>query len=238
MLFAGIVAAIDLVFTAVLLMQYLERRRPYQLAWTISLALSFVGALAFLLSIALGKNMFWFRVYYWGGALLGPGYLGLGTLYLLAPKRWAQIWLYVMLAATVLGAIGLGLAPVNAAHLAEWNADLSGRGVLELGATTILIIFIPAAGALMVFVGALYSAYRVIQKRMANQLFVANLFIAFGTSLISVAGGSARFQTHEVNFWAVMAVGWVILFAGFMLTRTHARLGLPAVAARKTEPAH
>jgi hypothetical protein len=236
LLFAGIVAAIDLVFAAVLLMQYLERRRPYQLAWTVSLALSFIGALAFLLSIALGKDTLWFRVYYWGGALLGPGYLGLGTLYLLAPRRWAQVWLYVMVAATVLGAIGLALAPVNAAKLAEWNPDLSGRGVLELGPTTILIIVIPALGALMVFLGALYSAYQLFRRRMANQLFVANLLIALGTALISAAGGSARFQTHEVNFWAVMAVGWVVLFGGFMLTRAHARLGLPAVA-RKPETA-
>jgi hypothetical protein len=76
------------VFAALLLDQWLRRRRPYQLAWAIGVAWFGVAALAEVLGAAVGWNGLLYRVWYLAGAIWVAAWLGLGTVLLLARTRF------------------------------------------------------------------------------------------------------------------------------------------------------
>lgn len=74
-------AIISFVFSFLLLKQYLDRRKPYQLAWCVSLALFGIGAAAETIATGYGWNELLAKVYYIFGGTLIVGVLGLGSLY-------------------------------------------------------------------------------------------------------------------------------------------------------------
>jgi len=63
-----------------------------------------------------------------------------------------------------------------------------------------------------------YSAYRLMRRQGPVQLLAANVLIATGTILASLAGALARTTGNGSAFWAMLAAGFVVLFAGFLLT--------------------
>src|SRR6478752_10763013 len=64
--------------------RWLRRRRPYELAWTIALALFALGAGAMWWAETVGWALGSFRVFFLAGAVLNVPWLALGTVYLLA----------------------------------------------------------------------------------------------------------------------------------------------------------
>ena len=80
-LFPFAATAVSLIFSGLVFKQYIEKRKPYQLAWAVALLFFGLGALAETLA-ALGTwNEFLVKTYYLFGGTLVVGYLGLGTLY-------------------------------------------------------------------------------------------------------------------------------------------------------------
>ena len=63
--------------------RWLRRRRPQELAWSISLALFALGSAALWWGMARGWSAASFRVFYLAGAILNVPWLALGTVYLL-----------------------------------------------------------------------------------------------------------------------------------------------------------
>jgi hypothetical protein len=84
-LVATVTAAI---FAVLLVDQWLRRRRPYQLAWAIGVALFGVAALAEVLGDLVGWNGVLYRAWYLTGALWVAAWLGLGTVLLLERTRF------------------------------------------------------------------------------------------------------------------------------------------------------
>ena len=90
---------ISAVFTVLLLWQYAQRKRRHQLIWAVALAL--YSLTAFMEYLAnpdiLGPSLSLIKFYYSG---TGPmvGLLGAGVLYLLASRRWSDIYLAFVLA--------------------------------------------------------------------------------------------------------------------------------------------
>jgi hypothetical protein len=76
------------VFVVLLVDQWIRRRRAYQLAWAIGVALFGVAALAEVLGDALGWNGVLYRVWYLTGAVWVAAWLGLGTVLLLERTRF------------------------------------------------------------------------------------------------------------------------------------------------------
>src|SRR3954447_18080975 len=64
--------------------RWLRRRRPHELAWTISLAIFALGAAALWWAETRGWSGASFRVFFLAGAVLNVPWLALGTIYLLA----------------------------------------------------------------------------------------------------------------------------------------------------------
>jgi hypothetical protein len=73
-------------------------------------------------------------------------------------------------------------------------------------------------GGVAVIAVALYSGWQLWRRNISGRLVAANVLIALGTYVISQAGGQARTGLGAGFFWLTMAVGWVILFGGFLLT--------------------
>ena len=79
---------LSFVFALFLLDQWLERRRPYQLIWTLGMLMYGVSAGTEFLGGALGWSEPLYRAWYLTGAVWVAGWLGLGTMYLLAKTRF------------------------------------------------------------------------------------------------------------------------------------------------------
>jgi len=227
-----IVFVISSVFFLMVARQYLRRRRPYQLAWALSLATAVGGSLAYVIFLAADKSELAFRLYYVFGALLTAPLLGLGSILVIsrgeaakARARWI-VWGVGILA--VVGAIVLLTNPLDHRALIQLGSSGSstyaGPGtnpdVYTANSGKAFVIGLNIFGALAVFGVALYSAWQLYKRHGSPRLVTANVVIALGTYIISQAGGQARTGHGAGLFWLTMTIGWIVLFGGFMLTST------------------
>ena len=81
-------STLSFVFALFLLDQWLERRRPYQLIWTIGMVWYGISAGTEFWGAAFGWSEPLYRVWYLIGAVYVAAWLGLGTMYLLGKTRF------------------------------------------------------------------------------------------------------------------------------------------------------
>src|SRR5438067_13844502 len=88
LLYPGINVVVTGLFAGIVLRQYLQRHRLYQLYWGIALVMAFVATLAYVFMILVQPTsdigVLFFRLYYILGAALMPSWLGLGSIALFA----------------------------------------------------------------------------------------------------------------------------------------------------------
>jgi hypothetical protein len=200
--FAGIVGA-----------QWRARRRPYQAAWLVALAMAAAASASYVLFLLLGRPALLFRLYYLFGAALNVAYLGLGSLYL-ASRRGLRPLVALLVLASALEAVLLLLAPVDAAQLA--TASGAGTHVLRDGPWLITLILLNGFGTLCLVGVGLYSAWSSWRRRGAPERALANVVIAAGALTVAAAGTLARLGGAG-GFWLTMLAGWIIMFGGFLL---------------------
>ena len=91
-LLLALTAIVAVAMAFALIDQWLERRRPYQLAWMIGSLLFGLAAAAEAIGAATGWTPTLFRVWYLAGAVLNVGWLGLGTAFLLGRTRFGYAY--------------------------------------------------------------------------------------------------------------------------------------------------
>jgi len=111
---------LSFVFFAFLIDQWRERRRPYQLIWAIGMLWYALSAGTEFLGGAIGWSEPLYRAWYLIGAIWVAGWLGLGTVFLLAKTRFGYAF-----------AISLGLAGLFT-YLASVKNDYPGSGPAPL----------------------------------------------------------------------------------------------------------
>ncbi|HEX6513698.1 MAG TPA: hypothetical protein VF157_15450 [Chloroflexota bacterium] len=210
------VAGLSAVFAVVVLAQYVRRRRPYQLVWAIALLMSALASAAYVLALSPSESMFAFRLYYALGGLLMPAFLGLGSIYLAMPRRVADYTLGGLINAGALGAGAVFAAGIDQAAFARLGGG-PGAGVLEPGVWLPITIVLNTFGVVAVVGVAIYSAVRLVKRRGSGHIVAANILIALGDLVVGAAGSLARTGRPEL-FWGTMLAGWVVIFAGFLLT--------------------
>ncbi len=84
----ALTAALAIVMALALLDQWRDRRQPFQLVWAIGMAFFGVASGCEALAAAGGWNEALYRTWYLTGAVLTAGWLGLGTVLLLAKTRF------------------------------------------------------------------------------------------------------------------------------------------------------
>lgn len=243
---AALAAAATLVAVAFCLStldRWLRRRRPHELAWTVSLALFALGSLALWWAESAGWSLGAFRIFYLAGAVLNVPWLALGTVYLLAGQRIGDRakWWLVFLSGLTVGVVGFAptKVPVSGGEMP------TGKDVFGV-APRVLAAVGSGVAAVIIIAGALWSAWRVWRGRNPSlggqrtvtapgRLVWGNLLIATGTLVLSGSGTLAGRLGKDRAFAVTLLVGIVVLFLGFLVAsapprRTTAAAELRSVA--------
>jgi hypothetical protein len=241
---AALAAAATLVavaFTFSTVDRWMRRRRPHDLAWSVSLALFALGAGSLWWAESRGWSLATFRVFYLAGAVLNVPWLALGTVYLLAGRvvgdrvRWWLVLLSGLSAGTVL------FAPTRAG--VSGTELPTGKDVFGV-APRVLAAAGSGIAAIVIIAGALWSVFRLARRRepavqgvgriasSPGQLVVGNLLIAAGTIVLSASGTLAGRLGKDTAFAITLLIGIVVLFAGFLLASTSRRQSVRALHQR------
>lgn len=204
--------AVSSLFAAVMARRWYLRRRPYQAAWAIGLAMFALANVAGALARAGGATADEYRVFYLFGAITNVAWLALGTLYLLAPPRIARVGLWAVVALTVGGAAAVFASPVDLTKAVD-----TGRGFETSPLPRILAGIGSGLGSVVLIGGALWSAWVFLRKRHEGRRALANVLIAAGV-FVAAAGGTAAFTgASGIVEWSNF-VGITLIFIGFLLT--------------------
>jgi hypothetical protein len=203
--------------------RWLARRRPHELAWTVSLAFFAAASAALWLGATRGWDAPTFRAFFLFGAILNVPWLALGSVYLLAGRRIGDpiatgVALVSAFAAGVLVVVPLE-APLPVEGLPR------GKDVFPVGVRAMAAVA-SGVGAVVVIALALWSVWRLLRGRSRGvagpvaapgRLAAGNLLIVAGTLVLS-ASGSLNARLGEMEAFAVtLVVGVVLLFAGFLV---------------------
>lgn len=206
-----ITAIVAAAFAGVVVRQYRGHHKTYQLMWAAGFAMFAVAAFAGFLARSGSTTDTEYRTFYLFGAILNVAWLSLGTLYLLAKRRWADIALVLVAALSLLGAYAVASVPVDLTAAAD-----SGRGFPNGSLARILAGVGSGLGSIVLIGGALYSAWIFLQRRRNGRRALANVIIAVGV-LIVAAGGTATFTGASGVLEVANLVGLTVMFAGFLL---------------------
>jgi hypothetical protein len=204
-------------FATAVLLQYAQRRRPYQLAWGIALSMFAVASLALALGVALGWSPWSFKLYYLFGAILNVPWLALGTVLLLAKSRTARIYLGCLIAFSAASALLVALAPVAQGELGAALVP-EGKQFLPL-AVRLLAVAGNVIGTLVVIGGAVISGLALRHRRDLRPRFEGNLLIALGVAL-AAGGGVFAFLDQSGKLGAGLAAGACVMYLGFWRAST------------------
>ncbi len=212
-----ITAVVGFIFTGLVLRQYIERRKPHQLAWTVGLLFYSVAAVMESYSeIARYWNPDVYRIYYVLAATL-VAFLGLGTVYLIFKRRlWGHLFLAFILftlAAFLYRALTADLITANLAP-----GITVGGGAMPDN-VRVFSWFYTIPGTVFLLGGAIYSVIRFAAKKEYAYRMWANVIIAAGTIVIAAAGGMAR-AGQSVGLYPAEMVGAALLLWGFLKAGT------------------
>jgi hypothetical protein len=213
-------------FAVAVLLQYTQRRKPYQLAWGVALSMFALASLALTLGVATGWAPVDFKVYYLFGAMLNVPWLALGTVLLLVrtPGR-VRAYLGCLIAFSLASVVLLALAPVT-------DADLAGQLVPEGSrflpvAVRVLAVVGNVVGTLVVVGGAVSSGLAMRHRRELRPRFEGNLLIALGVA-IAAGGGVFAFLDQSGKLGAGLALGACVMYAGFWRASSPLRVASPS----------
>lgn len=208
---------VSIAFAIALVGRWRDRRSGPHLLWWAAGALTYaVGTCTEAVTTLFGWHEAVFRAWYISGALLGGAPLAQGTVYLLLPRRVAHRLTAVLLAAIVVAATCVLLAPVTPPP-AEAHR-LSGR-VLEWTWVRAFSPFINLYALIFLVGGAAWSAARYARLGDSAHRAAGNTLIAVGALLPGIGGAFTRFGRVEV-LYVTELVGLLLIIAGYhVITR-------------------
>ncbi len=213
-------ALVGLVFAWLVFDQWLHRRKPHQLAWSVGLLMYGVAALMEAVSEFSGHwNPLVYRLYIVLAASM-VGYLGLGSYYLIAKKKTGpHIYLGMLLGWEIVflwGVFNTMLIPTKLVP----GITVGGQA-LGAASTFPRIMSLPfnITGSIFLLGGALISIWRFARKREFAYRMWANVFIAAGTIIIAGAGSMAR-AGLSVGLYPAEMVASALLLVGFLMAGT------------------
>jgi hypothetical protein len=234
-------------FATVIVRQYFQRHRNYQLYWSIALCMAFAATLAYMGMLVVGPitgaGTLLFRTYYMLGGSLMPSWLGLGSIALASNQRFTRICAGLLMLLSFITGVFVLDATINMPALSQ-IAGTPGTGTLDPGPWLVMTIVLNTLGVVAVAGVALYSGLKLLLRQSnigdikVSNILRANIFIFIGAILNGAAGSLARFLGLENIFWLIMAVGWIILFVGVLLASRRPRASTATQSTKKPEDTH
>ncbi|MHB0884949.1 MAG: hypothetical protein ACYC41_03605 [Bacillota bacterium] len=197
---------VSLAFAVMTAKQYRERRKPYQLLWTVSFVMFGFATFAEFYSTVWGWTPLLYRLYYVASASL-VAMMGAGTMYLLAQRRLANGFLAFTLLVTAVFLVEALRAELITANFVPGGVV---AGTAMPSSVRLFAPLLSLPGTLALFGGAVYSWWRT---RTAY-----NLYIALGAAILAGAGGAARGGQAQFLYLGEL-VGLVVLLWGFLKSR-------------------
>jgi hypothetical protein len=231
-MFPLVAAVVGFVFAALLVRQYADRKRPYQLMWAISLAMYGVASAAAFVGVKSGWSAFDYRVYWALGAVLNVPFLAAGELQLLLRHRVANLAIDVALVFVVVYVVVVlrhaTLDPAGLAPRLPSGKDVFGDGTPAHRLPQ--LISIPSY--VLLLGGASWSAWRMHGRPELRDRFIGTLLIAFGATIVA---GGATFAAYGnlPGFCVTLVAGIAVMFLGFL----RASRPTPASVAPASAPA-
>lgn len=226
LLFAIVNVLVTALFAGMVLRQYMRKHRDSQLYWSIALIMAFLATLAYVLMIIVEPTstagMALFRIYYILGGALVPAWLGLGSIALVTSPRITRICLVILCVLSLVAIVLISTATIDMQNLSH-IAGTPGTGILQPGAWLATIITLNSLGVLAVVGVAIYSGWKLVRRQSSVagiqtiNLLWANVLILVGDLLNALAGTLARIFGLASSFWLIMALGWIVFFAGALL---------------------
>jgi len=197
------------------------RRAAHLLLWGIGMVFYAIGGFSEAYYGAFGWNSLVFRLWYLCGAILVAAWLGQGTVYLLANRKWANALMIVLGLAS-----GYAAARVFAAQLdpglmtasLHTGSELSGHAIVT-GGVRGLTPFFNLYGTVTLVGGALYSSWIFWRKRILLHRTIGNILIAVGAMLPAFGGTFSRFGVPNALYLSEL-LGTILMFAGFIRATT------------------
>ena len=204
---------VSVVFAVTVLDQFFARRKPYQLIWAIGLFMYFISTGSEFWVETWGLNETIYRLWYLFGAIFVAAYLGMGTLYLLVPRRIAHIIMAILLVASFYAVFRVFTASLDLSTLQY----LSGRAMPQ--GVRLMTPFFNTFGTVALVGGAIYSAWVFWRRRFMPHRVISNTLIAVGAILPAVGGTHMRLGGSLTTFYLLELVGIIIIFIGFLRSR-------------------
>ncbi len=201
---------ISLIFALTVLDQFFARRKPYQLIWAIGWFMYFISTGTEFWAETWGLNEVVYRLWYLVGAVFVAAYLGMGTLYLLTPRRVAHIIMVVLLAASLYAIFRVFTASIDISNLQHLSGVAMPSGV------RLMTPFFNTFGTLALVGGAIYSAWVFWRRRFMPHRVVSNILIAVGAILPAFGGVYIRLGGTISLFYIFELLGILIIFTGFL----------------------
>lgn len=213
-------AVLGFIFCTLVFRQYLARRRMHQLAWSIGLLFYAIAAAMEAWSEFSDQ---WdptvYRIYIVLAASL-VGFLGLGTLYLVARRRrWGDLYLGFLVVYMAIFLVGTFTTELDKTKLLP-GITVGGQALGESGSfPRVMSLPINISGSLFLFGGAAWSVWRFARRREFGYRAWANVLIAAGAALLAALGSRARLG-DTTGLYAAEMVAAALMLAGFLLAGT------------------
>ena len=196
----------------------------YLLWWTIGIITYGMGTITESINAMYGWTELNQKVWYVVGALMGGAPLAQGTVYLLMPRKAANILTFLLITVITVAAVFVFLSPVD--HSMVVDGRLSGK-VLSWQWVRYFSPFINTYALIFLFGGAVLSAWKYYKNR-AMRRFLGNVYIAIGALLPGIGGSFTRFGYVDV-LYVTELLGLLCMFTGYMIIRTDKSISLHVV---------
>jgi hypothetical protein len=218
---------ISFIFAFFVLKRYFERKGAHLLLWgTGTVFFGIATACEFYYGV-FGWHALAFRLWYLFGAILVAAWLGQGTIYLLARRRWANILMVLLALGSLYGLLRVFTAELDPGLLPP--GELSGHAILTPG-VRLLTPFFNIYGTLALVGGAVYSAWIFWRKRVLLHRVIGNVLIAAGALFPAFGGTFSRMGISGALYISEL-LGITLLFIGFLRATTPMGESLPTEAA-------
>lgn len=203
---------VSTIFAVLVFKRYLHRRGTHLLFWGIGMVFYAIGSFAEAFYGAIGWNPLIFRLWYLFGAILVAAWLGQGTVYLLAKKKWANTFMVLLVVGSLYGLFRVFTAELDPTLMT--GSEMSGHAIVTDG-VRLLTPFFNIYGTLTLVGGAAYSAWIFWRKRVLLHRTLGNILIAVGAMAPAFGGAFSRFGISGALYIGEL-LGAIIMFAGFI----------------------
>jgi hypothetical protein len=210
-------AAVSLIFAGYIFRRWAYKRKGvHLLLWGTGMTFYAIGGFCEGYYGVWGWHPFIFRLWYLFGAILVAAWLGQGTVFFLAKRKWANATMIILGLASLWGVYKIFTAQLDPTMLN--GSELSGHAIITSGVRG-LTPFFNLYGVVTLVGGACYSAWIFFRKRILLHRVMGNVLIASG-ALAPAFGGLFSRVGIPAALYIGEFIGAILMFVGFLRATT------------------